>query len=131
MTGPSTAEFVDLRLVGFLSGDAAGEAAADDVAPGAPLCGCELVEAFPCFGADSVTFGATGYTAQSWRLLLLPRLWRHEYANNFADEIEAEGRSVVGRLSQETEKDRWRLIGAEDAYKHALRLVRGDQEGPK
>jgi hypothetical protein len=42
-----------------------------------------------------------------------------------AAEIEAEGRTVVGMLCQETEKDRWRLIGAEDAYKDSIRIALG------
>jgi hypothetical protein len=43
----------DNGLVGFFGCEAASEASADDVAPGAPLGFRERVEAFACFGADS------------------------------------------------------------------------------
>ena len=45
-----------------------------------------------------------------------------------ADQIEREGREAVQFLAgDETQLGRYRLVGAEDAYKDAIRVVRGEE----
>jgi hypothetical protein len=55
----------------------------------------------------------------------LREAWETELREQIAWEIEAAGRSEVERLAgDETQLGRWRLIGAEDAYKAAVRIAR-------